>query len=180
MKKIIVFATLLLGVTLTAGDLPAAGMSHEGHGKNQKAASQMQHEAHQKMQGAEKEMSHEGHGDMQKAPAGTFEHQMVVKNVRAEFQVMSLASMNMKDPGGATHHIMVKFFDSKMNHQVMDAAGRVKVVGVDKKEQVSDLKNYNGIFAGNFTFGEKGKYGVICLVKVKGEKHVFKFWYPHE
>ena len=26
---------------------------------------------------------------------------------------------------------------------------------------------------------EKGKYGVICLFKVDGQKHLVKFWYPH-
>ena len=35
-------------------------------------------------------------------------------------------------------------------------------------------------FAANFTFNKKDKYGVICLVKINEEKHIFKFWYPHE
>jgi len=114
------------------------------------------------------------------AMAGKFEHQMVDKQVRAEFQIMSLASMNMKDPDGATHHVMVKLYDNSNNQPVKEAVGKVKVIGPDKKEQVNGLKNYNGIFAANFTFNKKDKYGVICLVKINGEKHLFKFWYPHE
>jgi len=114
------------------------------------------------------------------AVTGKFEHQMVDKQVRAEFQVMSLASMNMKDPDGATHHVMVKLYDNSNNQPVKEAVGKVKVIGPDKKEQVNGLKNYNGIFAANFTFNKKDKYGVICLVKINGEKHLFKFWYPHE
>jgi hypothetical protein len=165
MKKVIILATILLGATLIATNRPAADMSHEGKGKMQKSA---------------EDMSQQGHDKMQKSAPGTFEHQMVDKNVRAEFKIMSLESMNMKDSNGATHHIMVKLFDDKMNHPINDAVGKVKVVGVDKKEQVSGLKNYSGIIAGNFTFKEKGKYGVICLVKVKDKKHLFKFWYPHE
>jgi hypothetical protein len=116
------------------------------------------------------------HTDM----AGKFENQMVDKQVRAEFQIMSLASMNMKDPDGATHHVMVKLYDNSSNQPVKEAVGKVKVIGPDKKEQVNGLKNYNGIFAANFTFNKKDKYGVICLVKINGEKHLFKFWYPHE
>lgn len=109
-----------------------------------------------------------------------FEHQMVDKQVRAEFQIMSLASMNMKDPDGATHHVMVKLYDNSGKQPVKEAVGKVKVIGPDKKEQVNGLKNYNGIFAANFTFSQKGEYGVICLVKINGEKHLFKFWYPHK
>jgi hypothetical protein len=116
------------------------------------------------------------HTDM----AGKFENQMVDKQVRAEFQIMSLASMNMKDPDGATHHVMVKLYDNSSNQPVKEAVGKIKVIGPDKKEQVNGLKNYNGIFAANFTFNKKDKYGVICLVKINGEKHLFKFWYPHE
>ena len=82
--------------------------------------------------------------------------------------------------GGATHHVMVKLYDNSNNQPVKEAVGKVKVIGPDKKEQVNGLKNYNGIFAANFTFNKKDKYGVICLVKINGEKHLFKFWYPHE
>jgi len=114
------------------------------------------------------------------AMTGKFEHQMVDEQVRAVFQIMSLASMNMKDPDGATHHVMVKLYDNSNNQPVKEAVGKVKVIGPDKKEQVNGLKNYNGIFAANFTFNKKDKYGVICLVKINGEKHLFKFWYPHE
>ncbi|MBW1837520.1 MAG: hypothetical protein JRF71_11605 [Deltaproteobacteria bacterium] len=111
--------------------------------------------------------------------AGTYEYQMVVDGVRAEFQIMSLASMNMKGPDGATHHVMVKLFHDSMNHPIKNATGKVKIIGPGKKEQINPLKNYNGIFAANFAFKETGKYGVICLVKVNGEKHLFKFWYNH-
>jgi hypothetical protein len=110
-------------------------------------------------------------------PADTFSHHMVKDGIRGEFEVMSLASMNMTDPQGASHHIMAKFFHDEMNHQIPDMAGKVKVIGPDKKEQVAELKNYSGVFAANFTFDQRGKYGVICLVKIDGEKHVFKFWY---
>jgi len=132
--------------------------------------------------------THEGHGQTH-MPAmttkehtgqtGTFEHTMIEKNIRAEFQIMSLASMNMKDPNGATHHVMVKLFHDSANHPIKDAVGKVKVIEPNGNEQINSLKNYNGIFAANFTFKKTGKYGVMCLVKVGEEKYLFKFWYHH-
>jgi hypothetical protein len=129
--------------------------------------------------------SHKGH-DMQgssdmdhTAPTGTFTHQAVVDGVRAEFDIMSLQSMNMTDPEGRTHHIMVKFFHEAMNHQIQDATGKVKVIGPAGQEQIESLKNYGGIFAANVNFPESGKYGVICLIKSGDKKYLYKFWYHH-
>ena len=108
-----------------------------------------------------------------------FKHDAVVDGVRSEFQIMSLASMKMKDDQGRTHHIMVKLFDDKTQSEIMDAVGKIKIIGPDGSEQESALNNYSGIFAANFTFAAKGKYGVICLLKVDGQKKLVKFWYNH-
>lgn len=124
--------------------------------------------------------SHGQHGDMQhQAPSGTFEHRETVEDIRTEFQVMSLASMNMTDPGGATHHVMVRFMEQNNDEPIADAIGKVKVIAPDGREQVETLQNYNGTFAANFKIEQTGKYGVICLFKAKGKQHVVKFWYPH-
>ena len=109
----------------------------------------------------------------------TYKHHAVTGGIRAEFQVMSLESMNMKDESGATHHIMIKLMEDDNRQLVLGAIGKIKVISPSKKEQVQALKNYNGILAANFTFGENGKYGVICLFKVNDQKKLFKFWYPH-
>jgi hypothetical protein len=111
---------------------------------------------------------------------GNYKHEMMADGVHAEFQVMSLESMNMSDDQGNTHHIMVKMFTDAKQTQVKEAIGRIKVVGPDGEEQIGTLKNYNGILAANFTFPKPGKYGVICLAKVDGDKKLFKFWYPHQ
>jgi hypothetical protein len=110
----------------------------------------------------------------------TFKHQAVVDGIQAEFQVMSLAGMNMNDPQGRTHHIMVKLNKEGMDHPIADAVGKIKVIGPDKKEQTGALKHYGDLMAANFTFDAPGKYGVICLFKENGQKHVVKFWYPHK
>ena len=85
--------------------------------------------------------------------------------------------MNMTSDKGETHHIMVNLKETDGGATIKNAVGKIKVVGPDGKEQVSSLKNYNGILAANFTFKEPGKYGVICLLKNQDKKQVFKFWY---
>ena len=120
-------------------------------------------------------------GTMEHSKAGdTFTHQETVQGISTEFQVMSLAAMNMKDPKGKSHHIMAKFFEASSQKQINDAIGKIKVISPSGREQVESLQNYSGILAANFTFKEKGKYGVICLFKVDGKKRLVKFWYPHE
>jgi len=158
MKKTISLLTTLLALSWGWTSLTAAQAPHKNHAS---------------------ETTPESKPMEKTSPGGTFEHTMIEKNIRAKFQIMSLASMNMNDPNGATHHVMVKLFHDSMNHPIENAVGKVKLIGPNGTEQTNLLKNYNGIFAANFTIGEKGKYGVICLVIVDGEKHIFKFWYPH-
>ncbi|MCB2147913.1 MAG: hypothetical protein KQI81_15660 [Deltaproteobacteria bacterium] len=133
------------------------------------------------MKSGDKNMDH-GAQDMQMdhtGMGGTFKHMATEGGIDAEFQVMSLASMNMTSDKGETHHIMVNLKETDGGAPIKDAVGKIKVVGPDGKEQVSTLKNYNGILAANFTFKEPGKYGVICLLKHQDKKQVFKFWYHH-
>jgi hypothetical protein len=138
------------------------------------ATAGMAQEKHEKIDmSSPAKMEHTGSTD-------TFKKEVADNHIQAEFQIMSLASMNMKDPDGATHHVMVKLFDNSDNQPVKEAVGKIKVIGPDKKEQINSLKNYSGIFAANFSFDETGKYGIICLVKIHGEKYLFKFWYPHK
>ncbi len=126
------------------------------------------------MQGHDgKSMSEHDKGDM------GFKHDAVVDGMRSEFQIMSLESMKMTDDQGRTHHIMVKLFDEKTKAEIKNAVGKIKIIAPDGSEQVSTLKNYSGIFAANFTFADKGKYGVICLLKVQDQRRVVKFWYNH-
>jgi hypothetical protein len=115
------------------------------------------------------------HGDQ----TDSFKHQIVTEGIRAEFEVMSLEKMNVKDTKAGTHHVMVKFFHDKMNHQIKEAAGKIKVIAPDKKEQILELANYDGIFAANFKIDQKGKYGIICAVKIDDKNYVFKLWYPN-
>jgi len=107
-----------------------------------------------------------------------FVHTAMVDGIHAEFKVMDLASMNMTDPEGKTHHVMATF--TRDNEKITKAVGKVKLVSPSGKEQIADLKDYgSGIFAANFTIDEPGKWGVICLFKEAGGSHTVKFWYPH-
>jgi hypothetical protein len=90
---------------------------------------------------------------------------------------MSLSSMNMTDPEGKSHHIMLKLYDEGGNQPIKGAVGKIKVINPDGTEQIGTLKDYGGILAANFNFDQPGKYGVICLFKVDDQKRVVKFWY---
>ena len=128
----------------------------------------------------DKPMSNHGDKSMDhQEMSGGFKQAMTMEGVKAEFQIMSLESMNMKDPDGATHHVMVKFVNADSGEQLKKAVGKIKIISPSKKETVADLKDYSGTFASNVTFDESGKYGVICLVKIDGKKPLYKFWYSH-
>ena len=159
MKKLSAFFIMFIAIIWFATGMATADSSHKAGEKTHAQPSDKMNHA---------------------ATTDKFEHQVVDKQIRAEFQIMSLASMNMKDPDGASHHVMVKLYDNSGNQPVKEAVGKIKVVGPEKSEQINTLKDYNGILAANFTFNKKGKYGVICLMKINGEKHIFKFWYPHQ
>jgi hypothetical protein len=153
MKKASIVILLVIG-------LSTGGWAMEGH----------------KSQGKEMQMTAEVTPN---EGAGSFKHEGVAKGLRAMFEVMSLASMGMESEGGATHHIMVKFIDEDYKFPVTDVRGKMKVISPSGKERVIELKDYQGTFAANLTFRDSGKYGVICLVKVGGEKHIYKFWFTH-
>ena len=88
------------------------------------------------------------HGASQES--GTFKEAVMVDGIHAEFQVMDLASMNMTDPEGRTHHIMASFM--KNDAKITDVVGKVKLISPSGKEQLGDLKNVgSGVFATNFT-----------------------------
>ena len=156
MKKSLLFITLILAISWAA----LANASSEHRGPDAAPKSQTE------------EMEHDKAGTI-------FTYDALVEGVRAEFQVMSLASMNKEGPQGNTHHVMVKFFNGSSEDPIKSGMGKIKVINPSGKEQIDKLVNYSGIFAANFTFDEKGRYGVICLFKVNGKKRLVKFWYPH-
>lgn len=119
-------------------------------------------------------MTHGSHGEN-----GNFKHAAMADDIHAEFQVMSLESMNMSDPDGKTHHVMATFM--KEDAKVEKLVGKVKLIAPSGKEQTASLKDFGGgNFAANFTIDEPGKWGVICLFKDAAGKHTVKFWYPHK
>lgn len=123
-------------------------------------------------------MSGMDHGQSDDKKGNEFIHKEMVGDLHTEFKVMDLASMNMKDPDGKTHHVMATFM--RDNEKITKAVGKVKLVSPSGKEQLADLKDYgSGVFAANFIIDEPGKWGVICLMKEESGKHTVKFWYPH-
>ncbi|WP_136806458.1 hypothetical protein [Desulfosediminicola flagellatus] len=160
MKRIALFFALVSLVFATQT------IAMEGHGSADKGAAS---EEHGTMEGMD-------HGSESKD--GTFTHTAMVDGMHTEFKVMDLASMNMKDPEGKTHHVMVTFM--RDNAKVMKAVGKIKLVSPSGKEQLAEMKDFGGgVFAANFTIDEPGKWGVICLFKEAEGKHTVKFWYDH-
>jgi len=154
----------IMGIAISVGLLAmvsgaAAAEKHGGHSS---------HEAPAK--------SDTGHTSHDKTEEG-FKHEAVSEGIRAQFQVMTLASMKMKDPDGHTHHVMVTLYKGGSDAPFKKAAGKVKIIAPSKKETVAELKDYDGILAANFTADEPGKYGVIGLFKVEDKKPLYKFWY---
>lgn len=165
-----IWKVLIIGVFVLGLNTNILAMDQsEGHSGDHSAG----HSSGQAMVSpGEKKMDHSG-------PDHPFKHSAMMDGIHSEFQVMSLESMNMTDPDGNTHHIMVKFTRGDKGEDIKGAVGKIKVIAPSGEEQISTLKDYGGTMAGNFTFKKKGKYGVICLVKVGNDKRVFKFWYPH-
>ena len=164
-----VLAAIGWGSTVMADD----HMSHDGNnpmgasGKGKMAG--MPDDDH-------KAMGEHGKGKMTGMTRGdTFEHHAVIDGIGANFKIMSLTSMSMKDPEGHTHHITVEYRDDATKEQMKGAAGKVKVIGPDEKVQTNLLKNYGGMYAANVTFKGPGKYAVICLIKSDEKKLIYKF-----
>jgi len=157
-KRILLIAAVIVAL------ISAQAMSKQGHDSH---GSGDEHDMK-----SDKQMDHSKMG-------GTFKHAATEGGIDAEFQVMSLASMNMTSDKGETHHIMVNLKEANSGAAIKNAVGKIKVIAPDKTEQVNPMKNYSGILAANFIFKKPGKYGVICLLKNKGKKQVFKFWYHH-
>ena len=168
MKKIVTIIALCS--LLTA--INAIGMDGKTHDK----AKQDEHATMDHAKAEPMDHSKMDHGSSQEG--GTFKHAVMVDGIHAEFQVMELASMNMTDPEGRTHHVMASFM--KDNDKITKAVGKVKLISPSGKEQMADLKDFgSGVYAANFTIDEKGKWGVICLFKDGDGKHTAKFWYQH-
>ncbi len=167
MMKRLLTVTMALLLGIGSASIAYAAGEHDGHGSKT---------GHEIMDhGSQSGHESEAHGSMGK----TFSREVVVDGIRAEFQVMSLDEMKMNDPEGNTHHVMVKFFDQSTKEQIIKAIGKIKVVTPSGKEQMTELKNYSGVFFANFTVKEKGEYGIICLFKTGDNKHLVKFWYHH-
>ena len=156
MKKIMLFVAFI-SIILTSNSMAMQGMDH-GSTESMDPSNSMDHGSKQK--------------------DGAFAHSEMAGNVHAEFQIMDLASMNMKDPEGKTHHVMSTF--NRDGKKLENITGKVKLISPSGKEQLASLKDYgSGVFAANFTIDEPGKWGVVCLFKDDKEKQTVKFWYPH-
>lgn len=171
MKKLTLILALF-SLIFAASAMAMGGGGHDG-------GSDGGHDG-EKMEQGSGGMDHSGmdmsHGS--ESMDGTFMHSEMAGDVHAEFKVMDLASMNMKDPEGNTHHVMATF--KRNGEQLGKVVGKVKLISPSGKEQMASLKDFgSGVFAANFKIDEPGKWGVISLFKADESQHTVKFWYPH-
>ena len=122
------------------------------------------------------------HGNMSKDHAGSasgvYKHTDLADGIKATFQVMSLASMKMKDPEGKTHHVMASF--SQNGTKMKEVTGDIVVVSPSGKEQAGKLKHFGGgMYAVNFIFDEAGEWQVKCQIIDGEKKYTKEFNYPH-
>jgi hypothetical protein len=173
MKKIV---TIFVACSfLLIGNAMAMDSNSHGHSTHEGQTSM---DATTMDQPKNESMDHSAMGDDSSEKDGTFKQAVMVDGIHAEFQIMDLAGMNMTDPEGRTHHVMVSFM--KNDEKIAKVVGKVKLISPSGKEQIADLKDFgNGIFASNFTIDEEGKWGVICLFKDADGKHTAKLWYQH-
>lgn len=156
-KSVILFIILFFATSVYA----MKGAGHDGHDMSAK------------------KMDHSSMTQSTKTPTGNFVHSSIADGVHGNFQIMSLASMNMKDPDGNTHHIMVSFSqnEKKMKHVV----GSISAISPTGKKQTGVLKNFGGgMYAVNFIFEEAGEWDIICQFKDPSNDHTMNFRYPHQ
>ncbi|WP_028583696.1 hypothetical protein [Desulfogranum mediterraneum] len=147
-------------VLIATSSMAMKGGGHEGHGIS------------------EGKMGHSSmtHGDQ--AGKDHFVHSTGAAGVQATFQVMSLASMKMKDPHGNTHHIMVSF--SRNEKKMKQVVGRIEAISPSGKKQSGALQHFGGgLYAANFSFNESGPWEIVCLFKEQGAEQKMSFVYPH-
>ncbi len=111
---------------------------------------------------------------------GTFKHIVTMDGVKAEFQIIDLENMNMKDANGTTHHVVVKFFNADTGEQIKNGTGKIIVVTPFNETSVANLRDYGGIYAANFKFIKPGKYKVSCHIKADEKNPMYNFRYNHQ
>ena len=135
MKKLTILISALV-LIFTAGQAMAM-QEHDSHGSSDEKDMQ-----------TDKETDHSSHGsDMESSSSdGTFKHHASMDGMNADFQVMSLASMNMTSDKGETHHIMVNLAKADGGEPVKNAVGKIKVVGPDGIEMAGNYPESSSSF----------------------------------
>jgi len=132
-------------------------------------------------------MDHGGHdkGGMEKTGhKSNVAHEEVVNGVKATFVIQPMAEamegmkMEMPKDMKETHHIYVKFKDTKSGKAITEGEVKVKFQAPDKVEQTKELTGMQGHFGADVDLSKKGKYGVMCKFQLKdGKVRSARFWY---
>lgn len=110
---------------------------------------------------------------------GKFNYSMTKDGVIAKFLIINLENMNMKDPSGATHHVMVRFFNANTGTQLEKVSGDIEFVSPSKEIFVASIRDYKGVYAANISFIQLGKYKIVCHAKIDKKNPLYQFWYNY-
>jgi hypothetical protein len=164
----------------TAGILILMGLSFPHFSAAQHAGHQMPG-----MPGMEGEKEAEFPVGKETSPLRTF---LLAGDVKASFSIVPMAEhkkmlkeMRMKvevDPQ-ATHNIAVTLTNTRTNQAIPGAVVKMKVIDPRGKEQIKLLDPIPAMnqYAHDFSLGEKGRYQILMLSKVGGEKVACGFYY---
>lgn len=126
---------------------------------------------------------HGSHGSASIAKSAAA-HEETIDGVKVTFTIQTmkeaLKSMGMEMPKGVkeTHHIQIRFVDTKSGRTLTNPEVAIKVMAPDKSEQIKSLSAMQGHFGADFTMPVKGKYGVMCKFRLAdGKERQSKFWY---
>ncbi len=101
--------------------------------------------------------------------------------MRNEMHKGMLEKMKMKEEpeAGTTHDIMVLIRDEKTGRELTGARVTLKVIGPDENEQVkaANYKEMMRTYDTYFNFAEKGKYQVLALFEIGGQKRAIGISY---
>ncbi|MBE9504092.1 MAG: hypothetical protein IME96_07945 [Proteobacteria bacterium] len=136
--------------------------------------------------------SHEGHemhgGQTMKMPEGMSMKTMIIDDYKVTVEIWDVPAYEkmMKDmkmkpmqpAPGAAHHIAVSI--RKDNRKIENAAVKMKIISPGGKPQIVTL-SYNPDmmhqYVGHFNMAQQGKYQVMTLFKIEGQKHKGGYWY---
>ena len=163
-------AAIIAGVILSlAGTAAYAEMGHSKHSHEHKG---------QEMQ----------HGQGMKMPEGMSMKTMIIDDYKVTVEIWDIPAYEkmmqgmrmepMQSPHDTTHHFAVSIHKDKL--KINNATIKMKIISPEGKPQIVTLSFNPDMmyqYVGHFNMAQQGKYQVMTLFKIEGQKHKGGYWY---